>query len=680
MLGGDERRKIAAMNDSPVADVSSDRLARLEVVQSAVFDISHRAARCHDLHEFFAAVHCAMAKVVRADNFYIALFEASAHGVRYAYWADEKDSGPDRNKVHALRHENESPTALVIRSGEPQIFVAEQWAARRARGGRWGTGTRPEHWVGMPLVGDDGRCFGAMVMQSYAKGFRYGDEDIALFGLMSGHVADAIERVQFATRLEEAIAERTHRLEREVAERRRSEQLQRALYEISTLSAKDLGLQAFYAELHRILRSLMYAPNMAVMLYYNDDHGLVGFPYFVDERDDEPAESHRRPAGHGLTGFVLRSRMPQRIDRQRFHALLESGVLHHVSGNTDFACWIGAPMIHQGKVLGVIMLRSYDADNTYDDNDLTLLTFVAEHIAAALSRKQADEALRAVHANLAAGNAALQEKNRELEMTLMHLGLAQSELVRQEKLASLGALVASIAHEVNTPLGICTTAVSLLMEEARRLRETFTPAQLAEPAIKAFFESSDELLGVLTSNTLRASGLIRSFKQVAVDQSSEQVRDIRLAESIEDTLRSIRPKFKRTGHTIAVDCDPELCLRSIPGALSQILTNLVMNSITHGFEGIEHGHILIAVSNDEHGVTIDYRDDGIGMPPQALRRLFEPFYTTKRGLGGSGLGTNIVHNLVTTKLGGTLSADSTSGKGLHYAIHLPAEPPTSPAH
>lgn len=665
------------MNDVAQPEPTAERLARLEAVQSVVLDISHRAARCHDLHTFFVAVHAAIGRIMRAENFYIALYDPAAHGVRYAYWADEKDASPDPSKAYPLRNENESPTALVIMRGEPRTFVAEEWAARRAKGARWGVGTRSEHWVGMPLIGNDDRVFGAIVIQSYARGFRYSDEDIALFRLMSEHVADAVERVQFAARLEQAIAERTRSLEREVEERRHSELLQRALYEISALSVKDIGLDAFYAELHRILGGLMYAKNLAVMLYYNDEHDLVGFPYFVDEKDKDLPKNYRRPAGHGLTGFVLRTRMSQRIDQQRFEALVESGVIHHVLGSVDFTAWIGAPMIHQDKVLGVLILQSYDPKIGYDDDDLALLTFVAEHIAAALSRKQADDALRAAHANLATGNAALQEKNRELEMTLMHLGMAQNELVKQEKLASLGALVAGIAHEINTPLGICTTAVSLLMEESRRLRDSFTPEQLADPGIRGFFESSDELLGVLTSNTLRASGLIRSFKQVAVDQSSEQVREIALAEYIEDTLRSIRPKFKRTGHTITVDCDPSLRLRSIPGALSQVITNLVLNSITHAFEHNDHGHIRMSASADENGVAFDYRDDGIGMPPHALRRLFEPFFTTKRGQGGSGLGTNIVYNLVTAKLGGTIEVDSKPGQGLHYSIHLPSEPPQS---
>jgi signal transduction histidine kinase len=245
--------------------------------------------------------------------------------------------------------------------------------------------------------------------------------------------------------------------------------------------------------------------------------------------------------------------------------------------------------------------------------------------------------------------------------------------VRQEKLASLGALVAGIAHEVNTPLGICLTAVSLLVEETKQLRQTFPEDQPVDENLQAFFKSSDELLRVLTANAQRASGLIRSFKQVAVDQSSEDIRDIALAECIEDTLRSLRPKFKRTRHTIEVACDPDIRLRSVPGALSQVITNLVINSITHAFENTEEGHIRVAVRSDDTRVTIDYQDNGSGMAPAALRRLFEPFYTTKRGQGGSGLGANIVYNLVTTKLGGTIAVDSPRGKGLRYIIRLPLE-------
>ena len=139
-------------------------------------------------------------------------------------------------------------------------------------------------------------------------------------------------------------------------------------------------------------------------------------------------------------------------------------------------------------------------------------------------------------------------------------------------------------------------------------------------------------------------------------------------------LQTRRPKFRGTGQTIGVACDPQLRVRSVPGAISQILTNLVINSIVHGFEHIDEGHIRVDVRRDATVLTIDYADDGSGMPTDAIRHLFDPFYTTKRGRGGSGLGANIVYNLVTAKLGGTIAVDSAPGAGLHYRIRLPLQP------
>lgn len=662
------------MSGTMTASETTQRLARLEAVQSVVLDINRRSARRQDLRAFFQAVHEAIGSLMYARSFYIALHDAPANGIRYVYRVDEKDEVPAPDTLFPLPPSEESPTASVIRRGESLSVTIEQIAARNAQGDPWGSGSPAEHWVGMPLLGNDGRTFGAIVIQSYVPGFRYSDEDIALFGLMSEHVADAIEHVQSAARLEHAIAERTRSLELEIAERRRAEKLQRALYEISALSVKDIALDTFYADLHRILGELLYAKNLAVMLY-DKASDQVRFPYYADENDQLLTPDYRRPAGDGLTGFVLRTRQPQLIDHQRFEALVAAGQIRNVIGEIDFNVWIGAPMFYQNKVLGAIVLQSYDPAIGYDDDDLKLLTFVADHIAAALSRKQADEALRAAHANLAAGSEALQAKNRELETTLTHLGMAQGELVRQEKLASLGALVAGIAHEVNTPLGICVTAVSHLSEEMQQVKLALDEKRLTESTLQAFFGSTDEILRILTTNTQRASGLIRSFKQVAVDQSSDDIREIALAEYIEETLKSLRPKLKRTRHAIEVECDNELRVHSVPGALSQILTNLVINSIIHGFEHIEEGRIQIAAHRDGTSLAIDYRDNGSGMTPAALKHLFDPFYTTKRGRGGSGLGANIIYNLVTAKLGGSIAVDSAPGQGLHYQIRLPAQPP-----
>ncbi|HTD29245.1 MAG TPA: GAF domain-containing protein, partial [Xanthomonadaceae bacterium] len=425
----------AAMSESQMAQ----RLARLEAVQSVVLDISRRSAHCKDLRVFYRAVHAAIARIMFARSFYIALYDAAADGIRFAYRIDEKDEIPDPDTLFPLQPSELSPTAMVIRTGEPLCIAAEEIAARNRQGQRWGQGAFAEHWIGMPLIGNDGVTFGAIVIQSYVPGFRYTAEDIALFGLMSEHVADAVEQVQFATRLEHAIVERTRSLEREVAERRYAEKLQRALYEISAQSVRDIDLEAFYVEVHRIMGGLLYAKNFAIMLCI-EGSDQVWFPYYIDEKDARPSADYRRPAEDGLTGFVMKTRMPQRIDHQRYLSLTAANQIHNVIGNVDFTVWIGAPMIYQDKVFGVIILQSYDPTIGYDDADLKLLTFVADHIGAALSRKQADDALRAAHAHLAAGSTALQAKNRELEKTLKDLGVAQSDLMRQEKLASLGAL------------------------------------------------------------------------------------------------------------------------------------------------------------------------------------------------------------------------------------------------
>ena len=126
-------------------------------------------------------------------------------------------------------------------------------------------------------------------------------------------------------------------------------------------------------------------------------------------------------------------------------------------------------------------------------------------------------------------------------------------------------------------------------------------------------------------------------------------------------------------HKVSVACDPDLCVRSVPGALSQILNNLVINSIVHGFEHLEEGHILIQVHCEGSMLPIDFQDDGCGMSAESLKHLFDPFYTTKRGRGGSGLGANVVYNLVTTKLGGSISVDSEPGQGLHYRLQIPVQ-------
>ncbi len=267
--------------------------------------------------------------------------------------------------------------------------------------------------------------------------------------------------------------------------------------------------------------------------------------------------------------------------------------------------------------------------------------------------------------------AALQSANAELRSTLDRLSLAQRQLFEAEKLASLGGLVAGIAHEINTPLGIGVTAASHLQEEARRLSVAIDSGQLQIDELRAFEHTARESAEMILRNLQRADRLVKSFKQVAVDQSSEDRRVIDLGVYLDEILTTLGPSLKKSPHRVLLDCPPGIIVETAPGALYQIITNLVVNSLVHAFGTDEAGTIRIAAARDGTGVRIDFSDDGCGMEDAVRARIFEPFYTTRRGQGGSGLGMYIVYSLVTQGLQGRIDCESAPGKGTRFILHFP---------
>ncbi len=259
----------------------------------------------------------------------------------------------------------------------------------------------------------------------------------------------------------------------------------------------------------------------------------------------------------------------------------------------------------------------------------------------------------------------------DLRETLDHLHLAQDELIQSERMVSLGQMVAGMAHEINTPLGVGLTAVSVLAQDAAAIRQSLEDGALTRTQFNAFVETVDEGASVAAVNLRQAADLVRNFKQVAVDQSSEERRNFNLFGYVQEVIGSLMPALKDTRHTIAVTGDRDVELESIPGAFAQILSNLVMNSLLHGFDPGDAGHIKIKIERDGDFARLIYRENGKGMEPSVLKRIFEPFFTTKRGKGGSGLGMNIVYNLATQSLRGTIKCDSSPGKGIEVDIHVP---------
>ena len=262
--------------------------------------------------------------------------------------------------------------------------------------------------------------------------------------------------------------------------------------------------------------------------------------------------------------------------------------------------------------------------------------------------------------------------NQALRDSLVMVRRTQSQLVESEKMASLGGLVAGVAHEINTPIGIGVTAASFLERKSRECRERFASGELKRSDLEGFLEDAGESTRMILSNLERAAALVRSFKQVAVDQTSEERRRFVLRSYLDDVLASLRPRLKRTSHTVTVRCPEGLEIDSFPGALAQVITNLLVNSLIHGFEEGVSGRIGFDLALDDEGwLLFGYFDDGRGMDEAVRTRIFEPFFTTARGQGGSGLGMHIVYNLVTRTLGGTIVCESAPGRGVRFTMRIP---------
>ena len=251
------------------------------------------------------------------------------------------------------------------------------------------------------------------------------------------------------------------------------------------------------------------------------------------------------------------------------------------------------------------------------------------------------------------------------------LRTAQRELLHKEKMAALGGLVAGVAHEINTPVGVAITASSLLADRVDALRAKFDDKSLRRRDMRSFLDDAREASALTAANLRRAGELIASFKKVAVDQSSQERRRFAVVEYLENLLLSLRPELRRHPVTVEISGDAELTLVNDPGALAQVVTNLVMNSLTHAFVGDASGAIGIRVDPAPDGIELEVRDDGRGIAGEHLAKIFDPFFTTQRGRGGSGLGLHVVYNLVTQRMRGTIRCESAPGAGARFSLSLP---------
>jgi signal transduction histidine kinase len=329
----------------------------------------------------------------------------------------------------------------------------------------------------------------------------------------------------------------------------------------------------------------------------------------------------------------------------------------------------------QGNPTG-ILVALYRQPITEPEWAKTMLGLFAPRVGAEIERDETERELRRVNESL---EERVEERTHALKQTLDDLKATQENLIQSEKLASLGALVAGIAHELNTPIGNALASVTTLQQQTHGLkREIAEKGGLSRRHFEDYLSSVGEGTDIAQRNLGRAAGLIRSFKEVAVDQSSARRRRFDLAHTVEAVLLTLTPTFKTLQHQVTVDLPPGREMDSVPGALEQVLTNLIDNALKHAFGDGRIGRIHISLASEtDKTLTLAVADNGVGISQELLPRVFDPFVSSRFGQGGSGLGLHLVYTLVTGALGGHIELESSQETGTRFLLTLPRVAPAA---
>jgi PAS domain S-box-containing protein len=354
------------------------------------------------------------------------------------------------------------------------------------------------------------------------------------------------------------------------------------------------------------------------------------------------------------------------VSSRDWQAMLAPASLHEAQDRWTKALKSGAPLEMELSLLGkdgqyrpfltrAIQLR---------DSASAIYGWIGTHIDISERKRNEQE----VHKAKEAAEAALQ-----------NLQETQNSLIEAEKLAALGRLVAGVAHEINNPVGTSLTVATSLERRRALLAEEIERGDIKRSSLNDFLEATRDGYSQLIANINRAAELIQSFKQVAADRSDSDQRTFDFGDLTDQILMSLRPGLRKHNLTLNVACQNNLTMNSYPGSYGQVLTNLFLNSVTHAFPDGKGGAIDIkARAFGDDNIEVQFSDDGCGMSPTVRRQAFDPFFTTRRNLGSTGLGLHIVHNLVTNRLGGKLSLDSEPGMGTKVQMILPRVAPAKP--
>ncbi len=264
-------------------------------------------------------------------------------------------------------------------------------------------------------------------------------------------------------------------------------------------------------------------------------------------------------------------------------------------------------------------------------------------------------------------------QDTELQELRYRLSKIEKQLIKSEKMASLGSLVAGVAHEVSTPIGLGVTGMSHFISETHELKKLFDNEEMTQEDFEHYLKDAERTADIVYTNLINAKNIMHSFKRVSVDQSAELKREFDLHEYIDEIITSLHNKLKHTKIEILNQVDSNIILNSYAGSFAQIFTNFIMNSIIHGFNHDKAGTVKITATKNKDNILINYSDNGAGISDNIIDKIYEPFFTTKGDDGGSGLGLQIIHALITTKLQGSIEVESTKGIGTLFKITIPKQ-------
>jgi len=426
-----------------------------------------------------------------------------------------------------------------------------------------------------------------------------------------------------------------------------------ALNTILRISLEPISL---VAQLHGILEAIIAAPWLGL-----ESRGAI----FTADDSDETLELkvHR---GFSEELIAACSRVPfgkclcgkETAERNAVFAECIAGSHKIIFEGMDPHGHFCVPIMRDGKLLGVITLYVKQRCGKTGRNE-GFLADAADIVAAIITGSGARCEQEALIAELGL-------RNEELK-------LLREKIIQSENMAALGRLVAGVAHEINTPIGNSLMSASHMQEKTREIMWMLGGNMITKSNLEKYFQTASEDCDIMLNNLHRSSDLIKSFKTVSGDQTSRQRRKFKLRRYVEDIVLSLKPTFRKTSHSIAINCREGLELDSYPGAFAQIVTNLLINAVNHAFDEGSSGNIEIDIFESARNVVMIVADDGKGIPDETLCKVFDPFFTTGSKDGNSGLGLHIVYNIVTETLKGDVYCESTPGEGTSFVITFPKE-------